>query len=65
MTESDMYLERETMRKSWRYKKEEKGFFSVRASMRETMTNVFSEREQTKCRKKIGYRFVWIFRLQV
>jgi hypothetical protein len=41
------------MRKPWRHKKEEKGFFSVRANMRETMTNVFSEREQTKCRKKL------------
>jgi hypothetical protein len=65
MTECDMNLERETTRKPWRHKKEEKGFFSVRANVRETMKNVFSEREQTKCRKKFAYRFVWIFRLQV
>jgi hypothetical protein len=60
-----MNLERETTRKPWRHKKEEKGFFSVRANVRETMKNVFSKREQTKCRKKNSYRFVWIFRLQV
>jgi hypothetical protein len=52
MKECDMHLERETMRKSWRHKKEEKGFFSVRANMRETMTNVFSGLEQTKMQKK-------------